>query len=165
MFISSFDIRAMVNFLINLRIFKSHYAMGKITRKRKNFFWLKKLTFERNEKFEKRFTEMKSDKMTRIITWPFVIRILMRELFSIIFFGDMMSVPDTQYLKWSRSHDRALYENVTRQDKIPTDTNRDPLTARSASVRHNFFVRGSLWTFFTIGNLSVRINQIMLVTE
>lgn len=50
----------------------------------------------------------------------------MRELFSIIFFGDMMSVPDTQYLKWSRSHDRALYENVTRKDKIQTErsTNR-----------------------------------------
>ena len=37
LFISSFDKRAMVNFLINLRIYKSHYAMGKITRKRKNF--------------------------------------------------------------------------------------------------------------------------------
>ena len=59
----------------------------------------------------------------------------MRELFSITFFGDMMSVPDTQYLKWSRSHDRALYENVTRKDKIQTD----PLTVRSASVCHKFF--------------------------
>ena len=37
-----------------------------------------------------------------------------------------MSVPDTQYLKWSGSHDRALYENVTRKDKIQTEgsTNR-----------------------------------------
>ena len=46
-FSSSLDGRAMVNFLINLRNFKSHYAMGKVTRKRKNFPWLKNWLWEK----------------------------------------------------------------------------------------------------------------------
>ena len=122
LFIPSVDYRVMVNFLINLRIFKSHYAMGKITRKRKNFPWLKKINFEEKLKVCWKIKEIfTKKKLHNFKNWDLLmfdllwfIYVLMRELFSIIFLATWCRFLINSISKWSCT----VWEDDTFEIKI-----------------------------------------------